>query len=197
MSPFKGAKVGETFTAKAVVSAFAAIGMYWMEIPKPVVILLIMMGLDLFLGSIAAFVNEEFRARILWIGICKKVAAFPMLAACHLVESPLRLGFDLDVYVALALVMYEFISVVESYAKLGGPVPSILLVAADKARAMLSTTPDVPMKQVKTESTLTGLVPQPGNLPPAVLQTQVTEVHLEPVTPEKKPDEPAPKQPGS
>ncbi len=179
MIQFKGAQVGETFMAKSLVSAGAAFFMYWMQIPEPVVILLIMMGIDLFMGSIAAAVNDAFSAKKLWIGILKKTAAFPMLAACHYTETPLRLPFDLDNYVALALIMYEFISVVESYAKLGGPVPQVLIMAADKAKALLSAPPDVPMKQVEVVSTIP--IPTPGNLPLGIQTT--TEKHLEPLAP--------------
>ncbi len=179
MDSSKGVNVGETFMAKVVTSAIAAIAMYWMQIPEPVVILLIMMGIDLFMGSIAAAVNDQFSAKKLWIGILKKTAAFPMLVACHYTEAPLHLAFDLDNYVALALVMYEFISVVESYARLGGPVPSVLIMAADKAKALLSAPPDVPMKQV--EVVRTEPIPTPGDLPLGIQTTK--ETHQEPVAP--------------
>ena len=183
-------KLSENFIVKALVSALVAVAMYWMYIPQPIILLLVMMGIDLFMGSVAAALEtpNAFKIREFGKGILRKASTFPMLAACHLAEDPLHLHFDLDVYVALALICYEFLSVVESYARIGGPVPRILIMAAERAKFMLATEPKV-FKQV--ESTTKTIEVQPTEArpepPPPVTITTVKETHVEAVKVDPQP----------
>ncbi len=175
-----------TFSTKLFLSLTAAVWMYWMRIPHAVVLLIAMQGLDLFTGSIVAVILGgwgNFKVRTFGKGILLKAIAFPLLAACDLAEEPLHLGFHLDAYVALALVAYEFLSVVENYAKVR-PLPKIVQVAAHKAQEWLS----VDFTETQTVETVVKTVEiQPSKaapFPPATIVTTVTkETHIEPIKP--------------
>jgi len=166
--------VNETFWAKFVASAIAAFGMYWMRIPHQVVLLLGAQGADLFMGVIVAFALGDFTVRKLGLGILLKTAAYPLLLICDLAEEPLHLGFHLDAYVALALVAYEFLSVVENYSKIR-PLPKIVQITAEKAQEYLSTS-QIPAMKVESvvervEIEATKELPHP---PPPVVTTTTT-----------------------
>ncbi len=166
----------DTFWAKLVASALAAFGMYWMRIPHQVVWLMLAQASDLWMGVIVAIGIggwAAFSVRKLGQGIMFKAAAYPLLAICDLVEEPLHLAFHLDAYVALALIAYEFLSVVESYAKIR-PLPKIVQVVAEKAQEYLSTS--IP-ETVHRESVVKRIEIEPSfdsPNPPATIVTTTT-----------------------
>ncbi len=178
--------MGETFLAKTLTSMFFAIAMYWMRVPHSVEILMMMQGLDLVMGALVAWANGEFKPRVLFRGILLKSMAYPFLAACDLTEEPLRLSFHVDSYVALALISYEFLSIVESYSKVR-PLPRFVAQSAATLQQWLSTTPDLNTKEVKTTTKRLEIETPPGqpNIP-VLLDTTTEEVHTEPVNPEKE-----------
>jgi len=168
-----------TFFVKLIVSMLAAAGLYWMRIPHAVVILMMMQTLDLVTGVLVSVLKGDFKIRRLGEGVLLKAVAYPMLAACDLAEEPLHLAFHLDAYVALALVSYEFLSIVENYARVR-PLPKVLQVAAQKAHEWLSAG-DFTVKTVENVVERVELVP--GTRAPAVITTTTKETHTEPITP--------------
>lgn len=161
---------------KVVGSVFAAIGLYWAKLPQPVAILMGMMAVDLFIGTVVAIVLEDFSPKKFRNGILLKSIAFPFLWACHLAEVPLHIGFDLDGYVAMALIAYEFFSVVDTYQKVR-PLPKVVDQAIAKVKEMLSA--GIPEeKPVKVETTVTGIQKDPlhPENSPVIVQTKTTEM---------------------
>lgn len=132
-------KMGEFSIAKLTASALGGLIMYWMYIPQPVIVLLTMMTIDLLLGSLEAWSTGKFSKTEFRRGVLRKFIPFPVLVACDQIEGPLHLNFHLDAYFALALTVYEFISIVQVYARMGGPVPKVLMIATEKAKEFLST----------------------------------------------------------
>jgi phage-related holin len=153
--------------------------MYWLRIPHEIAILLNAQALDLLAGAITAFVLGTFSVRKFGTGILLKAAAYPLLAVCDLSEVPLHLTFHLDSYVALALVAYEVLSVIENYSKIR-PLPKIVQVVAEKAQEYLSTSipSSVKVESVvkRTEIEATDSFPNP---PPPVTVTMTRETHTE------------------
>jgi phage-related holin len=185
MRSIKGTMLGTIWT-KIVLSLLAAIGMYWMRIPHQVVLLMYAQAADLIMGQLVAIANGEWAARSLGRGIVLKAAAYPLLAVCDLAEEPLHLSFHLDSYAALALIVYEFLSVVENYAKIR-PLPKIVQLAAEKAQEYLST-PNFDTKKVETLTKTVTIQPTKAvPIAPAAIVTTVTrETHTEPVNQEDK-----------
>lgn len=161
----------DVFT-KIALSAIAALGMYWMRVPQPIIVLLLMMMLDIVTGSGTAFILGEFNIRKLGRGIMLKAMAFPLLMACDLSEEPLDLHFHLDSYVAFALIAYEFLSIVENYSRVR-PLPKVIVIAARKAQELLSVLPDQPVKVVET--TVTERVESPEAPGTAASLTTITK----------------------
>lgn len=128
--------ISEWTVVKLLTSFAAALLMYFASFPAPIIALLIMQGADLVIGSIEAIIAGQFRAKVLYSGILKRIAAWFLLVACHYAETPLRLAFDLDNYAACALTVYEFISVLETSVKLG-ILPEPLIKVLDYARRVL------------------------------------------------------------
>jgi len=165
---------------KMMASLVMAIVMYWLYIPRPIEILLYMMALDLVMGSVYAWVNGQFTARVFGQGVLRKFVYFPMLVACHLIEDPLALTFHLETYFADALVAYEFLSISENYAKLGGPVPKFMNVITAKAKDLFATVPPE-IQAIKTTDDVVQTKTVKGKV------TEKTETHTESVV------EPVPK----
>jgi phage-related holin len=178
-------RVAETFFAKLMVSLLMAVGMYWMRIPHQVELLMMMQGIDLFMGVLVAWLEGEFKAKTLGRGIMLKSLAYLLLAACDLTEEPLRLSFHVDAYVALALVSYEFLSIVESYSRVR-PLPRFVAASAKQVREWIST-PDLNIKKVKNV-TERFEIETPAGEPniPVMLKTTTEELHEEPVKPDKE-----------
>lgn len=140
----------EAFAAKLLTSMSAALLMYWMGIPHQIEILMAMQGIDLLMGTLVAWANDEFKPRTLFRGILLKAVAYPFLAACDLTEGPLRLSFHVDGYVALTLVAYEFLSIVETYAKVR-PLPRFVASSAKTVQEWLSAPKENGQKIKETE----------------------------------------------
>lgn len=178
--------ISQAFWAKFVVSLFAAMGMYWMRIPHQVVLLMYAQTADLFMGVLVAAVLGLFTVRQLGRGILLKASAYPLLAICDLAEEPLHLAFHLDSYVALALIAYEFLSVVENYSRIR-PLPKIVQLAAEKAQEYLATsapaTAKMETKRIEVEPT----AQRPYPPAPIVITTVTQEAHTEPATPAESP----------
>ncbi len=171
-----------TVLAKFFASLVGGFLMYWMYIPRPIEVLLIMMGIDLFLGSAEAWTAGAFTAKQFWRGIMKKFIAFPVLVACDQVEAPLHLTFHLDDYFAYALTVYEFISIVEVYARMGGPVPKVLMSVSEKARDLLSSG----MYEIPAVRTTEDTIKQTHTSgQPQETVTTHTETTVQPVNPTK------------
>lgn len=128
----------ETELRKAYWSVVAGFLMWWMELPAPIITLMTLQGIDLIFGALEAALLGKFRATILFRGIVIKYVMVPlMLWACHLTEAPLHLDFHLEVLVAFALSAYEFISILETYHRVGAPFPPILGKLLESARSYL------------------------------------------------------------
>ncbi len=178
-------RVGETFFAKLLVSLFMAVGMYWMRVPHQVELLMMMQAIDLFMGVVVAWLNGDFKARTLGRGILLKAMAYPFLAACDLTEDPLRLSFHVDAYVALALVSYEFLSIVETYSKVR-PLPRFVAASAKQVKEWIST-PDLNTAKVEVVTRRVEIETPAGepNLP-VFTETVEKKTHEEPVNPDKE-----------
>lgn len=138
--------MSEWTVLKLLTSFATAFVMYFTSFPAPIMALLVMQGMDLLIGSIEAILAGQFRAKTLYFGILKRIAAWFLLVACHYAEVPLRLDIDLDNYAAYALTVYEFISVLESCVKLG-ILPEPLVKVLDYARRVLQVEATTVIKQ--------------------------------------------------
>lgn len=129
-------KMSDETLTRIFASLVGAFGMLWMSIPETIVVLMIMGGLDLLVGTIVSWIKEEFSSKKFKKGVLLKLLAFPLLAACHYAEGPLKLAFDLDQYGASALIIFEFTSVVKKYSEVR-PLPPLFTSISEKALAFL------------------------------------------------------------
>jgi len=124
--------MGETFLGKTIASVCAAIAMYWMYIPPSYAVIVALIAMDMVLGGALAIQARTFKVRKLYWGLFVKSLAFPMAWICDQVQGPLHIGFDLKYCFLLWVMGFEFLSVIQGYAKLGGPGAVVLLKIREK-----------------------------------------------------------------
>lgn len=168
----------KAFFLKLLAALAIAAPLYWKQIPEPILTLMSLAGLDLLMGVLVSIILGEFKARKLLVGIIIKSCYFILLAACHSVENPLGLdGYHLEKYVAYTLIAYEFISLVENYAKVR-PLPRILVLAVKRANELIAVDEPLSMERKITEKTI-GSVPtlsDPHPPAPIVIKTDETVI---------------------
>ena len=96
-------------------------------------ILLLLILIDICMGTLAAFVAKRLSSNVSWRGMTKKAASLLVLGMVAAVE-PLT-GLPLAKLVALFYIWTEAISIVEAAAALGVPLPAQLLDALEKLKA--------------------------------------------------------------
>jgi toxin secretion/phage lysis holin len=115
--------------------AVGVFGALIMSLPHPVQILLVLMGIDVALGAIAAVTHRSVSSDALWKGLAKKAAILLLIAALATAEPVLQ--FDAADYAAVFFVVAELVSIVELAALLGVPIPErvtrVLAVMRGKA----------------------------------------------------------------
>lgn len=165
---------------------FGTIAAHWAKVPHAEQVLLLLMAIDLAMGTLAALIRGEFSARILLIGIGKKVGMLLFLLSVHVIESIPTEGVEVDIdkWTAYALCVYEMTSLVESYVKLGGKVPPIAMRMLERLQTFLedqgAVAPDPNIKKVETVTKRVEIDNDPKT-PPAVITTITKESHTEPV----------------
>jgi toxin secretion/phage lysis holin len=102
-------------------SAVGLLGALIMSLPHPVQILLMLMGIDVALGVIAAVTHRSVSSNALWKGLAKKMATLLLLGALAAAEPVLQV--DAADYAAVFFVVAELVSIVELAALLGVPIP--------------------------------------------------------------------------
>ncbi len=175
----------DTILGKALASAWAAIAAYWLSIPPSYALLIVLMFTDMVMGGAVAFRDGKFSGRKMFWGTFAKFAAFPMALICDRIEEPLHIGFHLEIGFILFVTAFEFISVVQGYADLGGPGAPMLVAVAQKLKDSLNTwaAAAVPAQMKQVENTRIEIEPtlQQPVPPPPMLITK--ETHAEPVAP--------------
>lgn len=179
--------MGETVIGKMLASLVAAIAMYWASLPPSYAFLIGLIVTDTVFGGAVAYRDGTFRGRRLFWGLFPKFAAFPMALICDRLEVPLHVGFHLETAFILFVTAFEFISIVQGYADLGGPGAPMLVAVAQKIKDSLNTWAEsaVATRMKKVETTRIETEPtllQP--VPPAPVNI-TKETHTEPVTTDK------------
>ena len=95
-------------------------------------ILIILLGIDIVLGTLAALVAKKLSSSVSWRGMTRKGASILVIGMAAAVE-PLS-GLPLAKLVSLFYIWTEAISIVEAAAALGVPLPPMLLTALIKLR---------------------------------------------------------------
>ncbi len=165
----------------------------WAHIPHTVQILLILMGLDVLSGLIAAGRTRSLNSSIMVRGLFQKLAVFPLLVMVHVVEAPLKLSFELESVVACAFILYEAMSITENAARAGVPIPKIVVDALVKAK-IKTTSADEIHKQFSTGDETkvsvgesSEIVKTPDSHPDLKVKKKITvleETHVEEIPPD-------------
>lgn len=161
----------------------------WTKTPYLVQILLLLMGLDILSGLIAAIGSKSLRSTIMYIGLIKKAAIFPLLALLHIIEAPLNLPFHFESIAATAFIVYEAMSIVENAAFAGVPIPSVIVDALVKAKVRTTSPDDIRREFSETtrfssQKRSSEIVQTEGSAPDLKVEKVVTtleETHIEPV----------------
>lgn len=124
---------------------------FWASLGLAVQALLLLMGLDLLTGLLAARVEQALSSKVGWRGIVRKcltlaiVAAAaiftPILANVHPTLGAVPVAAAVAVYFAIV----EFLSVIENADRIGVPVPSWLRDALITAQGRLAPAPSAPV----------------------------------------------------
>lgn len=148
------------------------------------------MGLDVISGLFAAGSNRALNSSIMYKGLFKKCAVFPLLALLHIIEKPLNIAFELESVAAFAFVVYESMSIVENCATAGVPIPSVIVDALAKAKIKTYSADDIHSQfgdQTKlTVAKSTDIVKTPDSSPDLKIEkttTTLEEQHVEPIQP--------------
>lgn len=165
----------------------------WMRIPHTVQILIMIMGLDVLSGIIAAVSTQTLNSSVMARGLFKKLAVFPLLALLHITEKPLALPFEFESMAALAFIAYEAMSIVENCALAGVPIPKVIVSFLAKAKVSTASPDDIKREFSTTTmstSTTSEIVKTPDSQPDIKVDKVVTIVeqqHISPVPPETTP----------
>lgn len=111
-------------------------------------ILVPMMGLDVLMGLLLAFITKQLNSSINWLGLTKKIGVLLMIATAGLLD-PLVPG-NLMISTTCAYIVYEGMSITENAALLGLPVPKVIKDALAKVREV-STINTKPAKRAIKE----------------------------------------------
>jgi toxin secretion/phage lysis holin len=181
------------WTSIGIIAATGA----WAKVPYLIQILLLMMGLDIISGLIAAISTRSLNSSIMAKGLFKKLAIFPLLALLHLIEKPLNLPFEFESVAAMAYMVYESLSIIENCARAGVPIPAVIVSALAKAKVKTATQEEIAREFDGTETTAMSvtksseIVKTPASEPDLKVEKKVTvleETHVTPVKPEDKPN---------
>lgn len=174
---------------KWVLIGSAGVADVWMQVPHPVQVLVMIMGLDIVSGLIAGAVTGTLNSSIMAKGLWKKLAVFPLLALLHLTEKPLALPFEFESMAAVAFIVYEAMSVVENAGLAGVPIPKVVVSFLAKAKITTATPEDI-KREFYTSALSVGksieTVNTPGSQPDMKVEKTATlleEVHVTPIIP--------------
>lgn len=176
------------YTSLAAISVAAG----WSRLAPPIQTLLILMGLDVVSGIIAAIGQGKVSSGIMLRGIFKKLGVFPLLALLHVIEKPLNIPFEFESIAAMAFIVYEAMSIIENCATAGVPIPSVIVDALAKAKIKTATPEQIHAQfegsdELKsTVKSSTQIIPTPAGQPDIKVDKIVTlieEKHVAPVEP--------------
>lgn len=185
--------MSDSFVVKWSMIFLAAIAGAWLKIPHAVQILILMMGLDILSGIIAAIATRTLNSSMMVRGLFKKLAVFPLLAMLHIVEKPLTLPFEFETLAAIAFIVYEAMSITENAALAGLPVPAVIVAALAKAKIQTATPDEIHRQFSGAEQTKmsvdtsTQVVRTPDSSPDLKIEKKVTtleETHVSPIPPD-------------
>lgn len=130
----------------------AAIGAWASGLHNVVWALLILQGIDVFLGVLYALRTGTFRSAIGKAGIQKRIATWALIIAVGVVQyytsilpAPTEAGgMGVMEWAVVGMTFMEFTSIVENCGRLGVPVPAWLLTTMEKVNSALGLTPRAP-----------------------------------------------------
>lgn len=92
-----------------------------------------LMGLDITMGTVRAFKEKVLNSAISRAGIARKIGIL-ILVAAGFVLAPLSHGIPVGTLAALGFCTSETLSIVENAAKIGIPVPQVIIDVLGKLR---------------------------------------------------------------
>ena len=118
--------------------------------------LLILQGLDIATGMMVALKTSTFRSAIGKAGIQRRIATWVLILAVAvlqqrtcILDAPADADMGVAEWLTLAMTVIEFFSIMENASLLGVKIPSWLLAAMDKAKAVLGLEPRPPRENGK------------------------------------------------
>lgn len=100
-------------------------------------VLLWAIGIDLFVGIFASFINEklQFNSKRLTKGICKKIVILTLVAFSHQLDVMLQLNVICRT-VTCFFIASDGLSILENAAKCGIPIPKILANSLEQLKEL-------------------------------------------------------------
>jgi toxin secretion/phage lysis holin len=104
----------------------AAIAGLWGGLEMAVQVLVILMGVDILTGMLAALREGKLSSRSGWIGVTVRKATTLLIVSAATCAEPMLGGIDAGTYVAGFYCACEGLSVLENAGRSGVPVPKFL-----------------------------------------------------------------------
>lgn len=123
----------------------------WVGMPDMVRFLIIFMGLDMFTGILAAFIQGTLCSTASLKGIAKKAAMLCMVFVAHILEMAFGKEYHAETGLAFALSINEAISIVENCARSGVPIPAYLVAGLLKLKKMAPRATPEQLRELETE----------------------------------------------
>lgn len=114
----------------------------WASLSGTIHILVIMMAIDFATGVLYAINEKKLDSSISFKGLIKKTMTLIMVYVCHMITKPMNLAFDLGEVIALGYVANEVISITENCARVGVPIPPVIMDALAKFKSLQVSTAD-------------------------------------------------------
>lgn len=158
-----------------IIAGVSTIG-WWANLPHVIHTLVILMGLDIATGIVAAAVAGKVSSKSMFQGMLRKIAVFPILYLVHLLEEPLSIPFELESVVTVGYIAYEAMSIIENCATAGVPIPAVIVQALAKAKIKTATADQI-KKEFGQESSPT---PDGGAVKEIALSSGVSKTEAPP-----------------
>jgi toxin secretion/phage lysis holin len=104
----------------------AAIAGLWGGLEMAVQVLVILMGVDILTGMLAALREGKLSSRSGWVGVTVRKATTLLIVSAATCAEPMLGGIDAGTYVAGFYCATEFLSLIENAGRSGVPVPKFL-----------------------------------------------------------------------
>lgn len=125
-----------------------AVAGIWMTTPAAVQTLIMLTGADLATGLAAAYVERRLDSRVGMRGLIRKCTILGLIFVFHLGERAIGLDLHIVTWLCAYFLVLELISITENCARMGIPIPVVLVRALVQVKRLHPVMQKTEVKEV-------------------------------------------------